>query len=47
MLLFIGILVILAAVVTIPSVRMPRRNAASLGSMSEQWLAEYRASHPS
>ena len=48
MLLIIGLFVTLAAAVTIVRVRVPGGlNAARLGWMSEQWLAEQRASHPS
>lgn len=46
MLLIIGVLITLTAVVIIPRVRVPGGvNAAKIGWMSEQWLAEYRASH--
>ena len=45
MLLLIGVLLTLTAIVIIPRLRMPE--AATLGRMSEQWLAEHRASHPS
>ena len=45
--LFIASLVIVSvAVVLIPRMRAPGGvNAGPLGSMSEQWLAEHRASH--
>jgi hypothetical protein len=46
MLLLISVLVILTALVIIARTRVPGGvNAAHLGRMSEQWLAEYRASH--
>ncbi len=45
--LIIGVLVTLTAVVVIPRVRIRGANGAKLGWVSEQWLAEYRASHPS
>jgi hypothetical protein len=46
MLFIVGILVVLIAVVIIPRMRMPGGvNSANLGWMSEQWLAEHRASH--
>jgi hypothetical protein len=47
MLFIVGIVIALAAVVTAPGMRLPRGvNSANLGWMSEQWLAEHRASHP-
>ena len=47
MLLIIGGFITLAAAVTIVKVRVPGGvNVANLGWMSEQWLAEQRASHP-
>ncbi len=47
MLLTVGVLVGLTAVVMIAAVRgRARAAAAPFGWMSEQWLAEYRASHP-
>jgi hypothetical protein len=46
MLFTIGVVIVLAAVVLIPRMRVPVGvNAAPLGWMSEQWLAEHRASH--
>jgi hypothetical protein len=46
MLLIIGLLIMLTAVVFIPRVWVRGGvSAATLGWMSEQWLAEYRASH--
>jgi hypothetical protein len=46
MLLLIGIAVVLIAVLIIPRMRVPGGvNSANLGWMSEQWLAEHRASH--
>jgi hypothetical protein len=48
MLLTIGLFATLAAAMTIVRVRVPGGlNAAQLGWMSEQWLAEQRASRPS
>jgi hypothetical protein len=46
MLFIVGLVIVAVAVVTIPRARVPGRvNAAPLGWMSEQWLAEHRASH--
>jgi hypothetical protein len=46
MLFIVGIVVVLIAVVIIPMMRVPGGvNSANLGWMSEQWLAEHRASH--
>ena len=46
MLLIIGVVIALFAVAAIPRMRVPGGvNAAQLGWMSEQWLAEHRASH--
>lgn len=46
MLFIIGVVIALIAVVIIPRMRVPGGvNAANLGWMSEQWLAEHRASH--
>jgi hypothetical protein len=46
MLFTLGVVVVLVAVVAIPRMRVPAgMNAAPLGWMSEQWLAEHRASH--
>jgi hypothetical protein len=49
MLLSIGALIsLIAAASVIRRVYAARvRNTAELGWMSERWLAEYRASHPS
>lgn len=48
MLLTIGILAIVTLGVVLPRVRLPGYDdAAPLGWMSERWLAEHRASHPS
>lgn len=48
MLLVIGALITLTAAVTISRVRVTGGvNAAEIGWMSEQWLAEHRASRPS
>jgi hypothetical protein len=44
--LFVGVVIVLVAVAMMPKIRVPARvNAAPLGSMSERWLAEHRASH--
>ena len=46
MLLIIGVVVVLVAVLLIPRMRVPGGvKADHLGWMSEQWLAEHRASH--
>ncbi|HEU4926910.1 MAG TPA: hypothetical protein VFT24_07670 [Vicinamibacterales bacterium] len=46
MLLIVGLVIVSVAVVVIPRMRVPAGgNAAPLGWMSEQWLAEHRASH--
>ena len=46
MLFIIGVVIALIAVVIIPRMRVPGGvNSANLGWMSEQWLAEHRASH--
>jgi hypothetical protein len=45
MLLVTGALISLTLVVILSGIRAGR-NAATLGWMSERWLAEYRASHP-
>jgi hypothetical protein len=46
MLLIVGIVVTLIAVVVISRMRGPGDgNSTNLGWMSEQWLAEQRASH--
>jgi hypothetical protein len=46
MLLIVGLVMALIAVVIIPRMRLPGGvNSANLGWMSEQWLAEHRASH--
>ncbi|HET9265882.1 MAG TPA: hypothetical protein VFO14_22720 [Vicinamibacterales bacterium] len=48
MLLTIGVLVTLTAAMITWGARLSRRvSDASLGWMSEQWLAEHRASNPS
>jgi hypothetical protein len=48
MMLTIGVLIAVTAVFGIFRLRVPPRNqAANLGSMSEQWLAEQRAGHSS
>jgi hypothetical protein len=46
MLFIVGIVIALIAVVIIPRLRVPGGvNSANLGWMSQQWLAEHRASH--
>jgi len=45
MLLIVGLVIALITVVSIPRMRMSRGvNSANLGWMSQQWLAEHRAS---
>ena len=47
MLFIIGLVIVLIAFLIIPRMRVPGGvNSASLGWMSQQWLAENRASHP-
>ena len=47
MLIIIGAVTVFIAVVIVPKLRVPGGvNASTLGWMSEQWLAEHRASHP-
>jgi hypothetical protein len=46
MLFIVGLVMVLIAVVIIPRRRVPGGvNSGNLGWMSEQWLAEHRASH--
>ena len=46
MLFIVGLVIVSVAVVIIPRMRVPGGvNAAPFGWMSEQWLAEHRASH--
>jgi hypothetical protein len=46
MLFIVGVVIVSIAVVIIPKMRVPGGvNSANLGWMSEQWLAEHRASH--
>jgi hypothetical protein len=46
MLFIVGFMLMLAAVVIIPRMRVRRGvDPARLGWMSEHWLAEHRASH--
>ncbi len=47
MLFILGVVIVLIAVVVIiPRLRVPGgTDSANLGWMSEQWLAEHRASH--
>ena len=46
MLFIVGVVIVLIAVLIIPRMRVPGGvNSANLGWMSEQWLAEHRASH--
>jgi hypothetical protein len=48
MLLIIGVVIVFTVAVLIGTLRVPGGvNEAQLGWMSEQWIAEYRASHPS
>ncbi len=48
MLFIAGLVIVLVLVVIIPRMRAPASvNAAPLGWMSDQWLAEHRASHSS
>jgi hypothetical protein len=48
MLFIFGVVAALAAVVILPRMRVKGGvNAAHLGWMSEQWLAEHRAAHSS
>ena len=47
MLIFAGVLIALTTGLVIRKVRLSgRADAANLGEVSEQWLAEHRASHP-
>lgn len=46
MLIILGVGLALLALVIVPRMRVSTRvNASDLGWMSEQWLAEHRASH--
>jgi hypothetical protein len=46
MLFIVGAVIVLIAIVIIPKMRVAGGvNSANLGWMSEQWLAEHRASH--
>jgi hypothetical protein len=46
MLFIVGVVIVSIAVVIIPRMRVPGGvKSANLGWMSEQWLAEHRASH--
>jgi hypothetical protein len=46
MLFIVGVVIALIAVLIIPRMRASGRvDSANLGWMSEQWLAEHRASH--
>ena len=46
MLFIVGVVIALIAVVIIPRMRVPGGvNSSTLGWMSQQWLAEHRASH--
>jgi hypothetical protein len=46
MLFIVCLVIVSVAVVILPRMRVPGRvNSAPLGWMSEQWLAEHRASH--
>jgi hypothetical protein len=45
--LFIGVVIVSIAVVIVGRMRGPSRvNSPDFGWMSQQWLAEHRASHP-
>ncbi len=47
MLIFLGVLITLTTALVVRKVRVSgRADAANLGEVSEQWLAEHRASHP-
>ena len=47
MLLLIGVLISMSVVAVLFTVRVRAgSDMAELGRMSDQWLAEYRASHP-
>jgi hypothetical protein len=47
MFFIVSVIIALVAVGSLPRMRVPGGvNAADLGWMSEQWLAEHRASHP-
>jgi hypothetical protein len=47
MLLFIGVLISLSVAAILYTIRVRAgSDVAELGRMSDQWLAEYRASHP-
>lgn len=47
MLLFIGVLISLTVAVVLYTMHVrAASDMAELGRMSDQWLAEYRASHP-
>jgi len=46
MLFIVGLVIVSVAVVILPRMRVPGGvTAAPFGWMSEQWLAEHRASH--
>jgi hypothetical protein len=46
MLFIVGVVVVWIAVAIVPRMRLPGGvNSTNLGWMSEQWLAEHRASH--
>jgi hypothetical protein len=45
MLFSAGLVVLLTAVIVIARLRLPFSADADLGWMSDQWLAEHRASH--
>jgi hypothetical protein len=48
MLFILGLVAALAAVVIVTRMRLPGGvNSAHVGWMSEQWLAEHGAAHPS
>jgi hypothetical protein len=45
MLFIVGAVIVSIAVVIMPRMRVPGGDASTLGWMSEQWLAEHRASN--
>ena len=45
MLFIVSVVAVMIALVITRNIRVPRARAAPLGWMSEQWLAEHRASH--
>ena len=45
MLFIVSVVAVMVALVIFRNIRVPRAKAAAIGWMSEQWLAEHRASH--